>query len=228
MSKYLASNLRYLRKTKGKTQEQVKNEMQLGERVLSHYEKGSRGLDNELLVDFAKYYGVTVDDLLNVDLRSEQDKSKVVQLQNKYLKNDLIKQIQESDIWKQYQKKSEEREKLLQEHKDDGEWLYYDYLDREYEFDEAIKDQENQYDDSTWIELLTDGHYDALDYLFHVMDEMESMAVGVEIFDPITDLEYRLERIDKTMVYCAIARSLIKKELDDEEESCKRIHNMDL
>ena len=224
MSKYLASNLRYLRKVKGKTQEQVQTDLQLGERVISHYEKGSRGLDNELLVDFAKYYDVTVDDLLNVDLRSEQDKSKVVRLQNKYLKNDLIKQIQESDIWKQYQKKSEEREKLLQEHKDDQEWLYYDYMDREIEFDEATKDPDNQYDDSQWIELLTEGYHEALEYIFHVMDEMENMAIGVEIFDPFTELEYRLERIDKTMVYCAIARSLIKKELDEYEEQWKQMN----
>jgi transcriptional regulator with XRE-family HTH domain len=63
----IAQNLKLLRKSTGKSQEEVANDLQIKRTTLSGYENGSAEPNTENLVRMADYYRITVDQLLRHD-----------------------------------------------------------------------------------------------------------------------------------------------------------------
>lgn len=66
---YLNSNLSFLRKEKGLTQEAVAETLGLGRQAVSFYESGDREPTLENLLNLARFFEVSVDDLLSKDMR---------------------------------------------------------------------------------------------------------------------------------------------------------------
>lgn len=64
----ISVNLKFLRKSLGKSQEEVANDLQIKRTTLSGYENGSAEPNAENLVRIADYYGISVDQLLRTDL----------------------------------------------------------------------------------------------------------------------------------------------------------------
>lgn len=65
---YLADNMRYLRGRKGRSQQQLADELGITRTRYSKYEYGMAEPSIELLVKIARYYGISVDDIISVDL----------------------------------------------------------------------------------------------------------------------------------------------------------------
>jgi transcriptional regulator with XRE-family HTH domain len=69
---YLANNLKYLRKKSGKTQDGLSAEVNIGRTTIANYEAGISEPNVETLRHFAKYFGVTLDDLLSKNLEQQK------------------------------------------------------------------------------------------------------------------------------------------------------------
>lgn len=65
---YLASNLKFLRKKSGKTQDALSSEVNIGRTTIANYEAGISEPNVETLRTFSNYFGVTLDDLLSKNL----------------------------------------------------------------------------------------------------------------------------------------------------------------
>ena len=61
----LATNLKYLRKKNGKTQDALSSDLNIGRTTLANYEAGVSEPNVETLCTIAKYFGISVDDLLS-------------------------------------------------------------------------------------------------------------------------------------------------------------------
>ncbi len=70
---YLKSNIKLLRKRKGRTQEEVSNFLKMKRSTYSGYENGVAEPGIEILVKLAEYYGVAMDTLIKVDLSKLPD-----------------------------------------------------------------------------------------------------------------------------------------------------------
>ena len=77
----LPTNLRYLRKKKGKTQDGLSSELNIGRTTLANYEAGISEPNVETLCTIAKYFGISVDDLLSkkLELLKDEEAQGVVQ-----------------------------------------------------------------------------------------------------------------------------------------------------
>jgi transcriptional regulator with XRE-family HTH domain len=64
----IATNLKFLRKQSGKSQEEAANALGIKRTTLSGYENNSAEPNTENLMKLSDYYGITVDDLLRIDL----------------------------------------------------------------------------------------------------------------------------------------------------------------
>ena len=58
--------IKQLRQKMGLTQVELAKELNISQGSLSSYETGRNAIDNDMLVRFARYFGVTVDELLGV------------------------------------------------------------------------------------------------------------------------------------------------------------------
>ena len=61
---YLASNLKYLRKKAGKTQDALSAALKIGRTTIANYEAGVSEPNVDTLITFSNYFGIPVDDLL--------------------------------------------------------------------------------------------------------------------------------------------------------------------
>ncbi len=68
---YLASNMRYLRKTKKATQEELANAIGVNRSMVGSYEEGRAVPRISALQLLSHYFKVTIDDLINKDLKEE-------------------------------------------------------------------------------------------------------------------------------------------------------------
>ncbi len=68
----LQTNIRYLRKKKGKTQDALSFELNIGRTTLANYEAGISEPNVETLCAIAKYFGVTLDDLMSKNVEQVQ------------------------------------------------------------------------------------------------------------------------------------------------------------
>lgn len=66
---YFYSNLSYLRTTKQLTQTALGKEIGLSKQIICLYESGSREPSVETLLKVSDYFGISIDDLLKVDLQ---------------------------------------------------------------------------------------------------------------------------------------------------------------
>ena len=64
----LATNLKFLRKKKGKTQDALSSELNIGRTTLANYEAGVSEPNVDTLCTIAKYFGISVDALLSKNL----------------------------------------------------------------------------------------------------------------------------------------------------------------
>ncbi len=69
----LSANLKFLRKQKGQSQDEVSQSLSIKRTTLSGYENGSAEPNSENLIRIAAFYNCTIDDLLKIDLSSEVD-----------------------------------------------------------------------------------------------------------------------------------------------------------
>ena len=67
----LATNLKYLRKKKGKTQDALSTELNIGRTTLANYEAGISEPNLETLKTFSKFFGISVDDLLSKNMETD-------------------------------------------------------------------------------------------------------------------------------------------------------------
>ena len=65
---YFTSNIRILRKRKGRTQDEAAIALNLKRSTLSGYENGIAQPGIDVLVSFSKYFNISIDTLLKVDL----------------------------------------------------------------------------------------------------------------------------------------------------------------
>jgi transcriptional regulator with XRE-family HTH domain len=69
---YLPNNLKYLRKKAGKTQDGLSSEVNIGRTTIANYEAGISEPNVETLRTIAKYFGVSLDNLLSKNLEQAQ------------------------------------------------------------------------------------------------------------------------------------------------------------
>jgi len=65
---YLASNLKYLRKKSGKTQDALSSAVNIGRTTIANYEAGVSEPNLETLVLFSNFFGISLDDLLSKNM----------------------------------------------------------------------------------------------------------------------------------------------------------------
>ena len=67
---YINSNIKFLRKHRNRTQDDVAFALNMKRSTLSGYENGVSEPNLEALVAFSKYFGIAIDTLVKVDLSS--------------------------------------------------------------------------------------------------------------------------------------------------------------
>ena len=67
---YFNTNIKFLRKHRGRTQDDIAFALQMKRSTLSGYENGVAEPNLEALVAFSKYFGIAIDTLVKVDLSS--------------------------------------------------------------------------------------------------------------------------------------------------------------
>jgi transcriptional regulator with XRE-family HTH domain len=77
---YFATNIKFLRKRKGRTQDDVAFTMKIKRPTLSGYENGVAEPNMETLFAFSKYYKIAIDTLIRTDLRTLSE-SQLLQLE---------------------------------------------------------------------------------------------------------------------------------------------------
>jgi transcriptional regulator with XRE-family HTH domain len=65
---YFASNIKFLRKRKGRTQDDVASALDLKRSTLSGYENGVAQPGIDVLVSFSGYFNLSIDTLLKIDI----------------------------------------------------------------------------------------------------------------------------------------------------------------
>jgi transcriptional regulator with XRE-family HTH domain len=80
---YFTSNIKILRKRKGRTQDEAAIALNLKRSTLSGYENGIAQPGIEVLVSFSKYYNISIDTLLKVDI-SRLSESQLGELERGY------------------------------------------------------------------------------------------------------------------------------------------------
>lgn len=81
---YLNTNLLFLRKKNGLTQVEVAKVVDVTQKMIGFYENGERGPSIENLIKLAKYFSVSIDDLLLKDMRPQ---GSMLAKNLKYLRN---------------------------------------------------------------------------------------------------------------------------------------------
>jgi transcriptional regulator with XRE-family HTH domain len=65
---YLASNLKFLRKKSGKTQDALSSEVNIGRTTIANYEAGISEPNLETLLTFSNFFGISLDDFLSKNM----------------------------------------------------------------------------------------------------------------------------------------------------------------
>ncbi len=68
---YFAGNLKYLRKRMGKTQDALSSDVNIGRTTIANYESGVSEPNLETLSTFAKYFDISVDNILSTNLEKD-------------------------------------------------------------------------------------------------------------------------------------------------------------
>jgi transcriptional regulator with XRE-family HTH domain len=76
INEMLGQRLAQLRRTRGMTQRELAEKLEIGQPLVSHYERGRAGLDARLVIKLADVLRVTSDELLG--LKQPKDNAKVM------------------------------------------------------------------------------------------------------------------------------------------------------
>ena len=88
---YLATNLKFLRKKSGKTQDALSSAVNIGRTTIANYEAGISEPNLDTLIIFAKFFGVTLDDMLSKNIEDIlKSTEKDVMLQAAFPKSSAI------------------------------------------------------------------------------------------------------------------------------------------
>jgi transcriptional regulator with XRE-family HTH domain len=93
----LADNLRTIREQKGLQQKQVAIEIGIGTTNYNRVENGQREASIEVLDKLAKFYGITIDDIVNFDNKKLPPKEITVQDKAVVEQVNLISQLDEKE-----------------------------------------------------------------------------------------------------------------------------------
>ncbi len=93
----LADNLRTIREQKGLQQKQVALEIGIGTTNYNRVENGQREASIEVLDKLAKFYGITIDDIVNFDNKKLPPKEITVQDKAVVEQVNLISQLDEKE-----------------------------------------------------------------------------------------------------------------------------------
>lgn len=66
------NNIKDLRRRMGLTQIELAKELNISQGSLSAYETGRTTIDNDMLIRFAKYFNVSIDEILGIDTTPSQ------------------------------------------------------------------------------------------------------------------------------------------------------------
>ncbi len=77
MPDFLSFNIKYLRKSKGLTQEEFANKIDVKRSVIGAYEEGRAEPKLSTIQNIADYYQITIDDLINSDLSKKSTKKDI-------------------------------------------------------------------------------------------------------------------------------------------------------
>lgn len=80
---YFASNIKFLRKRRGRTQDDVAFALKLKRSTLSGYENGVAQPGMEVLISFSGYFGISIDTILKLDI-SKLSESQLGELERGY------------------------------------------------------------------------------------------------------------------------------------------------
>ena len=80
---YFTSNIKFLRKRKGRTQDDVAVALNLKRSTLSGYENGVAQPGIDILVSFSRYFNMSIDTLLKIDI-SKLSESQLGELERGY------------------------------------------------------------------------------------------------------------------------------------------------
>lgn len=69
---HFATNLKYLRKSKKLTQQDVEVDLDMGAHRVLDYEKGRSEPNIEMLIRISKYFDVSLEQILMMDLREQK------------------------------------------------------------------------------------------------------------------------------------------------------------
>jgi phage repressor protein C with HTH and peptisase S24 domain len=89
---YLKDNLLFLRKKKQVTQGELAEELALGRTTITNYESGLSEPNFEILTKIVKYFDVSMEDILNIDMQLDKKGSSVAKnlILNKKKVDDLV------------------------------------------------------------------------------------------------------------------------------------------
>ncbi len=68
---HLAGNLKFLRKKAGKTQDALSSDISIGRTTIANYEAGISEPNLDTILLFAKYFGISIDDILSSNLEKK-------------------------------------------------------------------------------------------------------------------------------------------------------------
>src|SRR4030042_3508024 len=80
---YFTSNIKFLRKRRGRTQDDVATVLNLKRSTLSGYENGVAQPGIEILVSFSRYFNISIDTLVKIDI-SRLSESQLGELERGY------------------------------------------------------------------------------------------------------------------------------------------------
>jgi transcriptional regulator with XRE-family HTH domain len=80
---YFTSNIKFLRKRKGRTQDEVAIALNLKRSTLSGYENGVAQPGIESLISFSRFFNVSIDTLLKIDI-TKLSESQIGELERGY------------------------------------------------------------------------------------------------------------------------------------------------
>jgi transcriptional regulator with XRE-family HTH domain len=80
---YFSANIKFLRKRKGRTQDDIASALQLKRSTLSGYENGVAQPGIEVLVSFSKYFNLSIDNMIKMDM-SKLSESQLGELERGY------------------------------------------------------------------------------------------------------------------------------------------------
>ena len=218
MKNVVGMNLNLLRKNAEKTQRNVEEDLKLGERTWSHYENGQRNIPNDLLIDIANYFGVTVDYLFEVHKDTQELQESIARV---LATKDITTMLERSDLWHKHLDAEGAMEYSWSIGGEIGipngyeEFDPEDYYEDSFKYADYISDDDEPKNYSKIVGELEDelihGNTEVLEGLIKAQYDWtrQDMKYDTEYYQDLDTIQASLDEIneiDKVLTYCMIAR----------------------